>query len=251
MYPDTPYAEGRGSFLRPIPQIITNPSDAPTKTVSINCDWLPAIRGALQQLLLQATWQPGFPGLDTMQGRAFDLIDLFSECTSPVPPFVCSYDFTHAATGAPWAQHGRGGLASPTAHFQPGVGWQAVDSANGGGSQHWMCLTIYMLLGVHAEISIVEYAYTGLVKGTGGCDPTGDDAFIVLVDSSTTSSAYSFNTTALPDGDGVVGHDFGGFVADEIRISLPVSVCDPGPATGGVNIAGINVTGHVATSPCP
>jgi len=77
MWPDEPYALGRGSFLRPVPPPLGEVDASPTKTVAVACEWLPYIRGSLMQLLLQASWDTNDPAqLLLAQERAFQLIDL-------------------------------------------------------------------------------------------------------------------------------------------------------------------------------
>lgn len=94
MWPDQPYAPARGSFERPVPLPLGNADADPSHTVTIACEWLPYVRGALQQLLLQATWDTTSPdALLLVQQRAFSLIDLFVEC-SGVPAISCPYNFT-------------------------------------------------------------------------------------------------------------------------------------------------------------
>jgi len=93
MYPPSPYAKPRGSFETPVLPPTEAPSAEPTQTVVISCVWLPFIRGALKQLLLQSTWDlSGGADLATVQGNVFDLIDLFQECSTSTIPFHCSGD---------------------------------------------------------------------------------------------------------------------------------------------------------------
>lgn len=93
MWPDADYAPSRGSFLRPVPPPSQEPGASPTKTVEVNCQWLPYIRGALMQLLLQATWVSTDADLSLTQGRVWNLIDLFAECDSAFLPIACPYPF--------------------------------------------------------------------------------------------------------------------------------------------------------------
>lgn len=94
MWLDQGYAEGRGSFLRPVLPPSADPGSSPTKTISINCQWLPYIRGALLQLVLEATWRQPDVDVDLAQARAMTLISLFDECGTSVLPISCDYDFT-------------------------------------------------------------------------------------------------------------------------------------------------------------
>lgn len=96
MYPDSPYATAVGSFRTPVAPPPDDAPGDPTQTVQIPCKWLPYVRGALKQLLLQSTWVTD--DLNTVQGRVFDLIDLFQECGGG-PPFECDYDFSTGPAG--------------------------------------------------------------------------------------------------------------------------------------------------------
>lgn len=131
MYPDQEFAQARGSFLRPVPAPLVAPDASPTKTVSVNCQWLPYVRGALMQLLLQATWQVGDPGaLLLAQERAFALINLFSECEGG-PGFACPFDFTAGADsdGGFVLVTGLGGQTPDhNGAFESGIGWVSTDA---------------------------------------------------------------------------------------------------------------------------
>lgn len=102
MFPDSPYAGPTGTFKKPVLPPTVDPGASPTRTFTISCQWLPYIRGALQQLLLQSTWDvPDEAGLILAQARAWTLISMFDECTSFVPPFACPYDWS-GATSEGW-----------------------------------------------------------------------------------------------------------------------------------------------------
>ena len=93
MFQDSPFAPSRGSFQTPVLPPATDPDAAPTKNFAINCSWLPFIRGALLQLVLQASWKADEPLLTLTQERAMTLISMFQECPSALIPFLCSGDF--------------------------------------------------------------------------------------------------------------------------------------------------------------
>lgn len=99
MWQDSPFAEPVPSFQQPVVAPDWDPDASPTKTVEVACVWLPYIRGALYQLLLQSTWDPAGPDLLHTQQRVFNLIDLFSECSSGVLPFACPYPFSEGDEG--------------------------------------------------------------------------------------------------------------------------------------------------------
>jgi hypothetical protein len=251
VYPDSAYASGRGSFLRPVPQPVSGPSDSPTQSVAINCDWLPYIRGALQQLLLQATWQPGLPGLDITQGRAFNLIDLFQECSSPEPPFICTYAFALSSDGSPWTPRPEGPLIPPLSHFQPGVGWESVSALNPGGPLNWQIVSIGYALPSAGSVNIVEVGYTGLALGGGSpAQFAGDCCAIQLFLSGSLVSIYCVGANDLIGPDGILTYDFGGVAADDIWVSMVVGFDFPSPAAGYVALSGLAISGHATTSPC-
>lgn len=137
MWPDQRYAPARGSFERPVPVPTSEPDATPTRTVSVSCQWLPYVRGALQQLLLQATWQTDDPGtLLLTQQRVFNLIDLFSECEGG-PGLACPFDFTAgAASDGGFVPVTQAGITpDTTGAFESGIGWVSTDAtAIGDGS---------------------------------------------------------------------------------------------------------------------
>lgn len=121
MWPDSPFASPRASFRRPVPVPSQDPDATPTITVTVACSWLPYIRGALLQLLLQSTWDTGNPAvLELAQQRAFNLIDLFQECAS-APAISCPFDFSVPGAGA-------GGFVNiPEPAYTPGYFGQVID----------------------------------------------------------------------------------------------------------------------------
>lgn len=137
MWPDEPYAPPRGSFNRPVPVPSQDPGDTPSLTVSVACSWLPYIRGALQQLLLQATWDTDDPAqLLLTQERAFALIDIFKECNASDLPFSCPYDFE--SSGGDWSDRAsQSGDAPPASAFWdfPVGAWIETCHPAGGGVQ--------------------------------------------------------------------------------------------------------------------
>lgn len=134
MWPDSPFASPRGSFQRPVLPPGAAPDVAPTKTVTVACAWLPFIRGALQQLLLEATWQPTTtPGLLQVQEWVFQLIDIFDECPTGDLPLACNYGFAESDGGFNNVTFTFTepdscmpvGTVYPSAVFVLGSGWQA------------------------------------------------------------------------------------------------------------------------------
>lgn len=128
MFPDREYASPRGSYGRPVPVPTSDPDASPTFTLSVNCAWLAYIRGALQQLLLQATWDTDDPAtLLLAQQRAATLIAMFEECPGVPAPFACDYDLRTSDQG--FVNYPRPSL-SPAALgvYIGGSGWNATTS---------------------------------------------------------------------------------------------------------------------------
>lgn len=128
MFPDEEFAPSVGSFPSPVAPPTVDPDASPGKTVTIACQWLPFVRGALQQLLLQATWDTDAAGLALVQGRVFNLIDLFQECSSNEYPFACPADFTYAQGLPDWSALTQCGI--PFANWIPTLGWDYVDGCS-------------------------------------------------------------------------------------------------------------------------
>jgi len=83
MYPDSPYAHPIGSFQRPQPIPTTDPDKGTQIKVCFSDVYLPYVLGALEQLLLQTTWDfETTAQLDLIQQRIFSLMYLF-ETASP------------------------------------------------------------------------------------------------------------------------------------------------------------------------
>lgn len=84
MFPDSDFAVPVGSFIAPVPRPLSDPDAGELVYIGVNCEWIPYIAGALQQLLLQSTWQYDTTDeLNQVQGRAFNLISLFNCATAP------------------------------------------------------------------------------------------------------------------------------------------------------------------------
>jgi len=74
VYPRSPYAYPIGSFQSPVVPPTVPANQEPFLYIPINCAWFPYIAGALQQLLLQTTWDCDAETLVKIQGWVFDLI---------------------------------------------------------------------------------------------------------------------------------------------------------------------------------
>lgn len=78
MFQDSPYAHPVGSFQFPVPIVDVDPGTGTPAVITVDCEWIPYIIGALKQLLLQSTWRTEDPEvLALQQQRVFNLIDLF------------------------------------------------------------------------------------------------------------------------------------------------------------------------------
>jgi len=124
MWPNSPFADSRGSFVVPVLPPTVDPDSSPTKSVTLSCAWLPFVRGALKQLLLQSTWDTDDAGLDLVQQRVFNLIDLFTECSGGEPlPFECLGDLTlEAQPFGTWT------ILESLGSFSPGNGYIDTDA---------------------------------------------------------------------------------------------------------------------------
>lgn len=133
MWPDAGWAEALSTLQRPLTPPNVDPDANPALTVSINCSWLPYVRGALWALVEQATWNASGAALTQAQMRAMTLISMFQECSSP-PAISCPYDWT--ASGS--TQDGYNRVPEP-GYSPPGmgvflssVGWQDSVMVNAG-----------------------------------------------------------------------------------------------------------------------
>jgi len=79
MYPNSVFNHAVGSFQNPITPPTTEPGEEPTATIRVSCEWLPFIRGALAQLLLESTWDTDAAGLQSIQERVWTMIALFGD----------------------------------------------------------------------------------------------------------------------------------------------------------------------------
>lgn len=128
MWPDTPWAPAKGSFSTPVLPPTVDPDASPTKSLAVSCAWLPFIRGALLQLVLQATWKETGDALTLAQMRAMTLISMFDECSTSEVPFACSGDARETASPVgSWAQ----AASFPQGVFVPLAGWQVTEHNDG------------------------------------------------------------------------------------------------------------------------
>lgn len=88
---DSPFAVPQSSYERPVPLVLVDPDTDANITVCFRSEWLPYVLGALQQLILQTTWDTDDPdALNLVQARAQLLIALFIEgCPTIMPDAGC------------------------------------------------------------------------------------------------------------------------------------------------------------------
>lgn len=127
MFDDSPYAHPAGSFGRPLPPFTQDLDGTPQASFTVPCSYLPYIRGALQQLWLQSTWDTNDPAVLLLaQERAQTLVASLVECDPSVLPFSCAYDFQVADTGWELLPTGPYGDSSPFVRgvYDAGAGWR-------------------------------------------------------------------------------------------------------------------------------
>lgn len=92
MYPDSEFAHSIGSFQVPVPLPSAGPDVEPFETICIASEWLPYLRGAAKQLLLQSTWDTTDPGMIVVaQEWAFSLIGMLQD--GSCAPIIPIWDF--------------------------------------------------------------------------------------------------------------------------------------------------------------
>lgn len=191
MYPDTGYAGPRGSFLRPVPIPTHGPNDGGTQPCQVSCDWLPYVRGALYQLLLQSTWATDDPAeLLQVQEWVFDLIDQFGEgdCSTG-PAFACPFDFTTSEYD--WEVYPEFGLGS----WVSGQGYETT--YNSGANLYQAIIWLDGLSGM--TLTSIDMTY----DGDGGPGGAGNVNFYYLIPFS--STLHNFAHLDVLTGENTVG----------------------------------------------
>jgi hypothetical protein len=248
VWPDQPYAAARGSFERPVPLPLTEPTDSPKLTVQVNCSWLPYIRGALQQLLLQATWSTDDPAaLLLAQQRVFNLIDLFGECSGGGFAFACPYDFAlHGA--AIWAcLTDVSSTPECVSDFVVGSGFEGVEFTNTGVPGRTFGWAQCHALFTATTLTTVEMSYD-VLKGSFDVDDGGQTGIFLRLAGTVVASQV---VNSASDGDGVgksVGW-VGSITADEIIFRVEMCNRTSGTMSGSARINGGIVEG-TGSSPC-
>src|SRR5882724_734590 len=198
MYPDNLYADSRGSFLRPVPIVDVDPDASPNIAITISCYWLPVIRGALQQLLLQATWQTTDPAvLLLQQQRSATLIAMFQEC-SGLLPFSCLYDFTLSQYAWSFTDPGPDWTPRQFGVYVPGVGFSATTPASASFPAYGFTVLAVELNFAPTNITEVQFIYD-LAKGTFNTLSTPSTG-IILYSGGSNVGQFLIDSTTDPDG---------------------------------------------------
>jgi len=249
LFPDERWAPSRGSFQTPVAPPTVDPDADPTKSIAINCSWLPFIRGALQQLLLQSTWKVADQaGLDLAQARAATLISMLTECDEVLTPFECIGIF------------GPGGSANPFATFTLGFvgvynfanGYENTDGSSGGCWYRGIELNIAF----DSPIAIGDIAVHGSVSKhspSGGCN----DTFWLRV--TDTDAHVNLGTPLhfgdLPSGPGAIDYHTGPYGSETSNLQI-LLLCDEADTSGGFGalsfctLTGLDIAGESLIPPC-
>jgi len=249
VYPPSPYAKPRGSFETPVSPPGNSPTDDPKLTLSINCEWLPFIRGALKQLLLESTWNLAGSelSLGQVQGAVFDLIDLFVECEHGEIPFTCEGDFRFDEQ-----PFGVWTFGTPAYHgvYVPGAGYQSNCGVGGDGNSYCgIVITCQLDAAVNIDNIQILYDYSpgsfiGTLTNLGVFDETNS----VMVGTPLTSAT-------IEPGNGQL-YNSGAFGAPSSKFSIFLYTCSEIGAGGSCGIdglayiLGVILNGHGSTDPC-
>lgn len=150
----------RGSFPHPVIPPDVDPASGDTKTVTISCAWLPFIRGALKQLLLESTWTKPGVDLTLVKKRVFTLIDLFTECATVEIPFACGGDIRFEMS--PFGTFSLFVYPPTIGAFVPMAGWQTTIAEVGDTTYNGVHLKVHFAAPV--QITHINILYD-LTKG--------------------------------------------------------------------------------------
>lgn len=240
MWPDSPFAAPRSSYVNPVPVPAEGPDAFPKLTVSVACSWLPYIRGSLKQLLLQTTWDTSDPAvLNIIQQQVFGLIDLFQECGG-TPAFSCPYDFTGSgASENGWTLvDDSPGLSPGTqGQFVSGLGWSNTESQASSGL--WVQgIDINLVFPSDVTIINAEMVYA-LTKGTFNANEWSNG--IILYHGGSAVATDLVNAWTDPDGAAKNRHVTPGtYTVDTIRCVIRASNATSILSGGSCQIEQIN-----------
>lgn len=253
MFPDSNFAEPVSSFSRPVPVPLADPTISPLISVSLSCAWLPYVRGALQQLLLQTTWDTDDPAvLALTQARANMLIDLFQECTGGLPPVACDYSFNGISSDLWSAQPSHGDLTpGPMAAYVPLSGWTSVMNYEPGGNVYWQACAIHRVYNVAWNVHGVFCAFH-IDPGNNYLNGWHDNNLqLMLFNGGSLVDYQNFPGSAyMGGGDFTITHDFAGAIADEIVVFLLAGVSQTNDDAGRAVATTITTTGNGSGVDC-
>lgn len=241
MFPDEPWAEPVTSFRGPVPPPVGDADAAPVLTVSIACAWLPVIRGALQQLLMQATWDTGNPALLLLtQQRAMTLISLLHECSS-APAFSCPYNFTLSGAGTNgWVNTPEGGYWVPgnLGQFDTGgLGWISNVNYHPSGTQYVVAIEVQKNFLTPITVNAAQAVYN-LTKGTFGIG--GLSNRLRLVHGGVLQAQATSVSSTTPDGINQLNLTGGPWTVDEIDVWLYAGYQFGSDPLGSVELIEVN-----------
>lgn len=178
----------RPSFTSAVVPPGVDPTSTPSVTVTFACAWLPFVRGALQQLVLAATWDVDTDAaLVLAQLRAMTLLSLFVECSGELIPVACPYDWQAEEAQLGWFGDSSGVCAGAGAWT--GAGWESVYAGAPPACDGDNNLSIAKGGFSGQRITSVEFTYTSTQRLEVG-----------LIDGYTGSSQTQWEVDTLPAG---------------------------------------------------
>jgi len=249
VYPPSPYAKPIGSFQTPVLPPTSAPADSPTKSFSINCQWLPYVRGALKQLLLQSTWnlEGTELSLGEIQGAVFDLIDIFKECDESTIPFFCSGDFR--SSSSPFGTWVLTDLPPTIGTWVSMAGYQTTVSTLGTSTYNGVTLDVTFDTPLNGAVFEILY---DLSKGE--VNDGSELACYVYDYDHAHHLAGSKSFTALEEGNGLTlsfGPAENGASHFQIRFFAASRSGGSSPSPAGLGyLLGVTVSGDAGTDPC-
>jgi len=251
MWLDNPFAPARGSFIIPVEPPLSDPTVGPFLSVDIPCAYLPFVRGALQQLILQASWKVDVVPLLTTQQRMMTLISLLVECgAGPGIPISCGYGFGPANPEGWDVVPSFGDLVPPCGAFT-GLGglFEALSCSEPGGADYWNFLGIFKNFGASAHFTELQFVYN-LALGTDNGDLHLVDAFGIELFLAGTSvgSKIIHPTDAATGANQVFDWTLGTpLLADEIRCYGVSGIKNTSPADGVFEITSVGYVGYIGS----
>jgi len=196
VFPDNPYSPPRGSFTTPVPPPLVDANAEPGISLFINCDWLPYVRGALQQLLLQSTWKVDTPAqLLLAQQRAATLISLLGDCESP--PYACFQSFLQLSEPTGYTiRTDEGGDTGHLGQFLAFLGYTATRNYVSGEGTTYTGIYLYRDFSPAVHLSAFDLSF-GLTKGGGTLANTNG---VLLSYGGSVYASFAEDWKSYPDG---------------------------------------------------